>query len=162
MNRIFFSSNDQAWQTPPVIFNDLNREFRFELDAAASAQNSLCKKFISKEDDAVLMDEWPASRIWLNPPYNRNSHFMEKAVEQSLMGKLIVALIFVRSDTQWWHDWVMPYASEIRLVKGRIYFSKADGTCGPATSPSCIIVFPPYRSNGVTFSTYIQPKHRKK
>ena len=157
---VTFRSDHQAWQTPTAIFRDLDSEFNFELDAAASAQNSLCKKFISKEDDAILMDEWPASRIWLNPPYKRNSHFLEKAVKESLKGKLVVVLIFARTDTRWWHDWVMPYASQVRLIKGRLHFSKADGMSGPSTAPSAIVVFPPWRSNGVTFSAYIQPKHR--
>lgn len=42
------------WQTPRPIFEALNAEFSFVLDAAASAENALCRRFITAEQDTLV------------------------------------------------------------------------------------------------------------
>ncbi|STV06503.1 phage N-6-adenine-methyltransferase [Klebsiella pneumoniae subsp. ozaenae] len=41
------------WQTPIEIFNALDREFGFWLDAAASESNALCAHYITELDDSL-------------------------------------------------------------------------------------------------------------
>jgi phage N-6-adenine-methyltransferase len=53
------------WRTPPEIFNKLNAEFKFDLDAAAEWGNAQCEHYL---DDALNCSDWPGKRIWLNPP----------------------------------------------------------------------------------------------
>lgn len=45
------------WQTPIEIFNALDREFGFWLDAAASESNALCAHYLTELDDS-LNSEW--------------------------------------------------------------------------------------------------------
>jgi site-specific DNA-methyltransferase (adenine-specific) len=49
-----------------------------------------------------------------------------------------VFLIPARTDTRWFHEIVLPYAAEIRFIKGRLKFSGAKNS---APFPSMIVVF---------------------
>tara|TARA_R110002167_G_scaffold91458_1_gene246135 strand:+ start:197200 stop:197472 length:273 start_codon:yes stop_codon:yes gene_type:complete len=42
-----------SWGTDPDVFNALDREFDFSLDAAASDENHLVYNYLTKEDDAL-------------------------------------------------------------------------------------------------------------
>ena len=46
-----------SWSTPPKIFNRLDEEFNFTLDAAASKENAKCEKYYTKEDNG-LKQSW--------------------------------------------------------------------------------------------------------
>jgi site-specific DNA-methyltransferase (adenine-specific) len=74
----------------------------------------------------------------MNPPYGRGiGVWLQKAYESSQQDSTVVCLIPSRTDTKWWHDYVMR-ASEIRFLKGRLKF---DGHENSAPFPSAIIVF---------------------
>ncbi len=63
---------------------------------------------------------------------------MEKGLEEYRRGKTVVFLIPARTDTKWFHAYVLPYASEIRFIKGRLRFGDAQNS---APFPSMIVVF---------------------
>lgn len=106
MNKVVFSSEKLDWGTPQDLFDELNEKHRFLLDAAATAENTKCMRFISPEQDALAI-EWKANRVWLNPPYGRGiGRWTAKAREEALKGKLVVMLIPARTDTRWWQDTV--------------------------------------------------------
>ena len=67
-------------RTPRALFDKLNEVFRFELDLAASAENTLCKQFYCLADDAFV-HEWGNVPSFCNPPYSRGQLFkwVEKA-----------------------------------------------------------------------------------
>lgn len=52
-----FSSQTDMWEIPQDLFDELNKEFRFNLDACATAQNAKCRSFITEEEDS-LTQEW--------------------------------------------------------------------------------------------------------
>jgi site-specific DNA-methyltransferase (adenine-specific) len=45
-----FDSIRQDWNTPKPMFKQLDDEFHFEWDLAASPENALCEKFLSKDN----------------------------------------------------------------------------------------------------------------
>ena len=47
-------------------------------------------------------------------------------------------LVPARTDTAWWHDWVVGYATEIRFVRGRLKFG---GSKNSAPFPSAIVIY---------------------
>ena len=150
-----FSSKDQSWAPPAWLFDRLNADHHFDLDAAATEATTLCPSFIGPEQDALTMENWPGKRVWLNPPYGRQvGHFVAKAKEQAALGKLVVVLIFARTDTRWWHDHAMN-AQDIYLVKGRLRFTKSGKEQGAAPAPSAILVF-----NGKTLPEACPRFHR--
>jgi len=145
-----FSKNSDEWETPQWLFDLLDQEFHFQIDAACSISNILCLCGFTKDVDA-LQSEWVSYdyddddvvipngiyRIFLNPPYSKIGPFMKKAYEESLKGATVVCLIPCRTDTRYWHDYVMK-AHEIRLIQGRLKFSNSKTS---APFPSCIVIF---------------------
>jgi phage N-6-adenine-methyltransferase len=143
-----FSSEKTDWCTPPHVFEHFDREYRFDLDAAATPHNALCERFLTAKDDALAVD-WPAQSVWLNPPYGRGvGKWLEKAYREARAGKTVGVLVFARTDTAWWHDYAMK-ALVIYLIRGRLKFIGDDGKPGnSATAPSCFVVFGPYAPLG--------------
>ena len=72
--------------------------------------------------------------------YGSNPAVVIIVVEETLLGGKIVCLIPARTDTQYWHDYVMN-ANEIRFIKGRLCFGDSKSS---APFPSCVVVFRPY------------------
>lgn len=152
MNEVHFSSVSDEWQTPQEIFDKFNVKYSFQLDAASTKENALCKMFYTQEDNALNQDWAKYKSVWLNPPYGRKiGKFIKKAYEESVKGSVVVCLIPSRTDTKWWYDYVT-HAAEIIFVTGRIKFVnktlpsyREDGNfkMSPAPFPSAIIIFDP-------------------
>jgi len=135
-----FSSMSCEWETPQHIFDALNVEFGpFELDPCASPDKAKCAHYYS---EGGLEKRW-AGKIFVNPPYGREiAAWMKKAYESWLAGATVVCLIPSRTDTRWWHDYVMA-ATEIRFIHGRLRFG---GHKNSAPFPSAIAVFRHYKT----------------
>ena len=66
---------------------------------------------------------------------------MRKAWEEAKSGNTIVLLIPARTDTSYFHDYILGHA-EIRWVRGRLQFEDEDGTVyPPAPFPSMVVVY---------------------
>jgi phage N-6-adenine-methyltransferase len=129
---VHFMSKTDLWATPRDVFDKLHTEFNFELDVCASPENAKCPRFYTKEIDG-LSQQW-ASRNWMNPPYGRViTEWVKKASENPLT----VCLLPARTDTRWFHNYILGKA-EIRFLKGRLKFG--DGK-SPAPFPSMIVIF---------------------
>ena len=136
-----YSSERTTWRTPMNLFAQLDQEFGFTLDAAASRDNALCQRFITEEQDALTCDWHELAKggaVWLNPPYGRGvGKWVRKAWLESAKGTVVVMLIPARTDTAYFREWAMQ-AAEIRLIAGRLRFQGADN---PAPVPSALLVF---------------------
>lgn len=150
---LMFSRATDEWATPQGTFDALHREFDFQLDAAASHENTKCEQFMSQEIDALRQDWFAAvdwfdtQAVWLNPPYSKCREFIAKAAEEARKGCTVVCLVPSRTDTRWWHDHVWDAAQhrprpgvEVRFLKGRLKFG---GAAHGAPFPSVVIVFRP-------------------
>lgn len=148
--RNIFWSEDE-WETPPDLYERLNREFRFTIDVAANSRNAKCDRFFSAADDG-LRQTWSGT-CWMNPPYDhRLELWLRKAFESARAGEAtVVALLPARTSSRWWHEVVLPSASEIRFVRGRLRFGSINAR---ALFPSVIVVF---RCNGEAGSQFEQP-----
>jgi phage N-6-adenine-methyltransferase len=139
MNPIVFSSRSAEWTTPLAMFAALDVEFGFALDAAATPDNALCRRYFTRADDG-LTRSWLPGPVFLNPPYGYGiGRWIEKACDEAGRGATVVALIPAKTETRWWHRWVMR-AAEIRLIRGRMRFS---GQTVNAPFPSAIVVWRP-------------------
>lgn len=140
-----FTSNDSTWTTPQDFFDKLNEEFHFTLDAAALKSSAKVPNYLGPDHDLLwrrdaLQVEWDGAAeggwIFLNPPYGREiGKFMNKANEEVKKGAKVVALVPARTDTNWWHNYVIQH--EVRFIKGRLKFG--GGTQG-APFPSAVVV----------------------
>ena len=82
-----FSSNSMEWETPIDLFNTLDREFHFTLDAASTHENAKCKKHYTIAENG-LKQSWAGETVWLNPPYGRGiGQWMKKAYDEGDVGQ---------------------------------------------------------------------------
>ena len=66
--------------------------------------------------------------VFMNPPYGREiKYWVEKAYRESIKGAVVVCLIPARTDTSYWHDYIFPFADDIRFIRGRLKFGKTEG-----------------------------------
>lgn len=128
-----FKSTNQSWETPNDLFEKINLEFHFTRDVCASKDNAKCKQFWT-ETDSCLDKEWDGVN-WMNPPYKNMKQFIKKAWEQRY-NAITVALIPVRTNTRWWHDWCMK--GEILFICGRPKFK---GCIHGLPQPLALVVF---------------------
>ena len=134
------SLESTVWGTPPEIFNPINKEFGFTLDVCAIAENAKAVRFFTPIDNG-LKQPWDNEVCWCNPPYGREvGRWVEKAFRESGSqgGPTIVMLLPARTDTAWFHDYILGKA-EIRFLRGRLYFN--DTPNGRAPFPSMVVVF---------------------
>jgi phage N-6-adenine-methyltransferase len=115
------------WQTPLPLFKALDLEFKFKLDAAASAKNALCTNYLTERDNALKCDWVSDGAIFCNPPYSNPKVWIEKAaIEYQMQLQPIVML--VPSDTSvGWFKLALETVDEVRIITGaRISFIPAD------------------------------------
>lgn len=135
---VHFSSEQTEWETPQDLFDKLHAEFDFTVDVCASPENAKCRRYFDKTTDGLQQD-WSGERVWCNPPYGREiGKWVEACSQAGQAGALAVMLLPARTDTRWWHDYVIPYAAEVRFLKGRLKFN---GHKNSAPFPSAVVVF---------------------
>lgn len=138
MNKeLFFSSKTNEWETPLDFFNDINKEFNFNLDPCATDYNHKCSKYFTLLEDGLLQS-WGGYRVFCNPPYGRELHkWVEKAYKEKDRAELIVMLIPARTDTKYFHEYIY-HKAEIRFIRGRLKFGNA---INGAPFPSMLVIF---------------------
>ena len=122
-NKLMFSSDKTYWETPKNLFDTLNEEFHFTLDAAASDANHKCPRYFTEEQDGLLQD-WGGETVFCNPPYGRKETglWTKKCYEESCKpGTTVVLLIPARTDRASFHDYIIGKA-ELRFLRGRLQF----------------------------------------
>lgn len=129
INAGMFTSLTCEWATPKALYETLETEFGpFDLDPCPKGYEGLW---------SGLTERWEG-RVYMNPPYGRQiGNWVKKAWESSLEGALVVCLLPSRTDTEWWHEYVMK-AKEIRFIKGRLHFNDSKNS---APFPSAVVVF---------------------
>lgn len=142
MNKeLMFSSKKMDWETPQEFFNNLNKKFKFDLDACASDDNHKLDNYFTENDNALEQD-WIGNVI-VNPPYGRAmSKFVEKAYQEYMRDndRFIVMLIPARTDTTYWHVFIQNKAT-VKFLKGRLKFEVNGVSTDPAPFPSALVVY---------------------
>lgn len=138
--KIYHSSKSVEWATPQDFFEKYNKQFQFTLDVCATKQNAKCLFYFDKEING-LIKSWGRNVCWMNPPYGRNETalWIRKAYMASLKGATVVCLVPARTDTKWFHIYVLGHA-KIEWVKGRLKFG---GSKNAAPFPSMVCIFTP-------------------
>ena len=134
-----FSSKSAEWATPQNFYNKLNRDFGpFTLDPCSDGVNNKTPKYFTEKDDG-LKQSWARNRVFMNPPYGRDiKHWLKKAYDEGQKpNTTVVCLIPARTDTKYWHEYVMK-AQAIYFVKGRLKFGDSENS---APFPSAVVIF---------------------
>ena len=125
-HRAFFSSHRQDGKTPIALYEKLDKEFNFDFDPCPT-----------NPDFNGLEIEWKKYNF-VNPQYNKQKLWIKKAYKESLKNKICVMLLPARTDTKIFHEIILPFAFEIRFIKGRLKFQQYKNS---APFPSMIVIF---------------------
>lgn len=132
---------EQDRRTPKSLFNELNAEFKFELDPCTSttAPNNLGTPhyFLYPQQDGLKEDWSKYKSAFVNPPFKDAYKWIKKAKEESEKGCNVVILLPSKTETRWWHEYALK-ADEIRFVKRRVTF---EGYTTPFIIGIALIIF---------------------
>lgn len=127
------------WLTPLHLLDALGP---FDLDPCAPRVRpwSMAARHYTITDNG-LAQPWQG-RVWLNPPYGSEAAKWLQRMAQHNNG---TALLFARTETAVFHDWIWQHATALLFLRGRLHFHFMDGTRAPANSgaPSVLIAYGP-------------------
>lgn len=130
-------SETTVWLTPPYILNALGE---FDLDPCAPINRpwDMAANHYTIEEDGLLQPWF--GRVWCNPPYGSEmSAFLEKLSHHEGGG---IALIFARTETKAFFNYVWDRADALLFLKGRIRFHRPDGSLGDNSgAPSVLVAY---------------------
>ena len=124
-----------VWLTPPYLLRSLGD---FDLDPCAATNRpwDTAKSHFTKEDNGLARDWF--GRVWLNPPYGPEMQPWLKKMSNYAGGG--VALIFARTETRVFQDYVFPFANSLFFIRGRIKFHRPDGSEGASAGAPSVLV----------------------
>jgi site-specific DNA-methyltransferase (adenine-specific) len=147
LQKAMVSSKSNEWVTPQDLFDELDKEFNFTLDPCSTIQNHKCDHFFTAQDDG-LSKSWQYHRVFMNPPYGGHTgDWIKKAYEETKNAEhwtptKVVCLIVSSTDRSYWHEYIFPYAAQIRFIRGRLHFNNSKSS---APFASAIVIFDNYR-----------------
>lgn len=148
MDKVLLSTGKDDWETPADLFAELHKEFNFTIDVAASDTNHKLPRYYTKEQDG-LAQSWAGETVFCNPPYSRKrkgnpgqAAWVKKAYEEAQKGATVVLLIPARTETEAFHEYILPHA-EIRFLRGRLHFEDKGQPRDAAPFPSMLAIFKP-------------------
>lgn len=129
---------NELWLTPPQVLYALGP---FELDPCACPEPRpwpTAAYHIALPDDGLAL-KW-SGRVWCNPPYGEKASAWLERMASHQRGP---ALIFARTETDAWHQFVWPCSSEILFLRSRLNFYLPDGTKSAynAGAPSALVAY---------------------
>jgi hypothetical protein len=131
------SADTDVWLTPPYIKTPLGE---FDLDPCAAIDQPwpTARHQYTKADNGLLKPWF--GRVWLNPPYGAEAAHGLKRLAEHGNG---VALIFARTETAMFFDYVWNAATAVLFLRGRVKFHFPDGRQCPtnAGAPSALIAY---------------------
>jgi len=124
------------WLTPPELIAALGT---FDLDPCSPIKRpwDTARKHYTIEDNG-LAQKWDG-RVWLNPPYANVPVWMSRMADHGHG----TALLFARTETRAWQEFIWPRATALLFIKGRLTFWTPGGrpARGPAGAPSALIAY---------------------
>ncbi len=119
-------------RTPRELYEALEAEFGFTLDAAASESNALTEDYYDIVSDG-LVGKWHGT-VWCNPPYSDLRPWVQKATLEITRdyGPYVIVMLLPanRTEQAWWQDFIEPERRagrvEVRFLRGRLRFDTPD------------------------------------
>jgi hypothetical protein len=125
------------WLTPPRIIKALG-EFDLDPCAPVTPPWRTAAKHYTVVDDG-LAQEWDG-RVWCNPPYGLEAaEWLSKLADHGDG----IALIFARTETKMFFDFVWGKASAVLFLYGRLHFHHINGDKAKANAgaPSVLVAY---------------------
>jgi hypothetical protein len=128
------TDNNDTWLTPPEIIKSLGE---FDLDPCSPINRpwNTAKNHFTIEDDG-LSKEW-FGRVWLNPPYGRAMELWLEKMSRYLNG---IGLLFARTETKAFQNYIFPFADSLFFIKGRLSFYTVEGVKGGSSAAPSLLI----------------------
>ena len=126
------------WLTPPELVRRLGR---FDLDPCGCPGMpwKLASEVYTPPDDGLTLNWNTDQRVWLNPPYGTQVGKWAKRMADHGNG---IMLVFGRTDTEAWQQYIWPHADAILFPIGRVHFYLPNGERAQSgTAPSSLIAY---------------------
>lgn len=108
------------WATDRDVIRYMEERYgKYDLDAAASENNTVCDKFYDEKTDCLKRWWGKNKHVWLNPPYSHPDVFVKKAIEQMEHDNQIDMLLPGDNSTAWFAE-ARKNAAEIIWIEGDI------------------------------------------
>lgn len=162
-------SVNQCWETPPKLIEWIKKRFDcdFKLDACASESNAIADSYFTEENSCLDYHWETDGDVWINPPFGHGGKLQRDILQhavnevQSKRCRRVIALIPSRTDTRLFHNIILPNASHVYFVKGRIKFKHGDTVDKCAPFPSMLVIFSQTRSIKIIGSLDIPIESRR-
>lgn len=128
-----------VWLTPPYLIEELGP---FDLDPCFSPPRpwDTAKKHFGRQEDGLALP-W-SGFVFCNPPYGRETG---KWLEKCSLYKNCLCLIFARTETKMFREYVWQKAKAVLFFYGRLAFYRVVGTKAikgsSAGAPSCLVAW---------------------
>lgn len=124
-----------CWLTPPAVIEALGP---FDLDPCAAPGWPTAERHYQLPDDGLALPWF--GRVWLNPPYGRDTGKWLERLGQHGNG---IALVLARTETKTFFDHVWGKVAGALFLKGRLHFHNEDGAraTGNAGGPSVLLAY---------------------
>jgi phage N-6-adenine-methyltransferase len=135
----------QDYGTPPELLAAIKHRLhinKFSVDLAATESNRVADWYIGEEDNALTVD-WhmlPMGWLWLNPPYAKIEPWVKKAKESAEQGAHIAMLVPASVGSNWWTQYVEPYAFISYLVPRLTFVGAKD----PYPKDCALLLYEPW------------------
>ena len=124
------------WQTPQKLWDELNKQYGFNMDCCASDDNKKCELFFDNFEESIKF-QLDGHCCWMNPPFSKSykmfSHFFK------VVNKGVAIYRCDNMETKIWQDVIFKYASWIFIPKRRIKYEGIKGT--GSRFPSALVGF---------------------
>lgn len=140
-----YSKKRNDYLSPPDLVEKALKEkgvLCFDLDVCCSQLNIPAHQHCVNGIDNGLTFKW-AKLNWCNPPYDDCSKWIKKAYEEQQKGNETVMLIPVRTETKYWHDYIL-YNSRVKiqwLRKGYCFINPDTGQAMPTFKNALALVY---------------------
>ena len=138
-----WGNND--YKTPPELYikalNRFNTD-KFELDTCCSEENIPAKTYYKNNEIDGLSADWKSFN-WCNPPFNECKKWINKAYIEQQKGNTTVMLLPVRTETAYWHDYIL-YNANVKiewLRKGYRFLNSDNSEMGIFKNALALVYF---------------------
>ncbi|MFX1453836.1 MAG: DNA N-6-adenine-methyltransferase [Promethearchaeota archaeon] len=156
--------SEDIWETPWNIFELINKRVKKEygreitIDICASKDNAKHERYYTEKENGLIQD-LQGEIAFCNPPFIEIEKWVEKCYKEGLKpNTIVVALLRVSPDTEYFHKYVMK-ADQIWFLKGRVWYLINGVEKKDTNFASMVVIFTKNERETPFINTFI---HKKK
>lgn len=146
MSKYNYDYIENDYKTPPELYQKALKKFmlnQFTLDTCCTDENIPALNYYKKGKNDGLTERW-FNFSWCNPPFNECKKWIEKAYQENQERDIEIAMLIpVRTETKYWHDYLLhnPKVEIEFLRKGYRFLDKDNKEMGTFKNALALVYF---------------------